>query len=182
LFVYAGSELPHLDTLVQGLVGMDIEVVAYLRGDVGPLPHFLKHRGHEVFDSPPPLDQVLPRVSHLLSQGGAFSCCAAVAAGRPHLVMPQHNETELNFAHVAAMGIARRLDPVADEKVIRRKLNDFLTDTMLARHARHWALTLSERRQKDGLSAAMEAIERCLARDQIRNSRLRSAAAAAHPS
>ena len=60
LFVYAGSEVPHLETLVQGLVEMDIDIVAYLRGDVGPLPYFLKHRGHKVYDTPPPLDEVLP--------------------------------------------------------------------------------------------------------------------------
>lgn len=182
LFVYAGSEVPHLEALVQSLVAMDIDVLAYLRGDVGPLPHFLKHRGHEVFDTPPALDQVLPRVSHVLSQGGAFSCHAAIAAGRPHLIMPLHNETELNYAQVAAMGMARRLDPAKDEKIVRGKLNAFLADTQLMRHARHWAQTLRAREQKSGLTAALEAIDRCLLRDQMRNSRLRSAAAAAHPS
>jgi UDP:flavonoid glycosyltransferase YjiC (YdhE family) len=182
LFVYLGSEVPHLEKLVQALVTMDVEVVAYLRGDVGPLPHFLKHRGHEVHESPPPLDEMLPRVSHVLSQGGAFTCQAAMAAGRPHLIMPLHNETELNFTQMKTLGIARRLDPSKDEKVVRKTLDAFLSDTQMLHNARHWALTLQGRRQENGLAAAVAAVDRCLARDQMRSSRLRSAAAAAQPS
>ncbi len=183
LFVYAGSEVPHVETLVQALVGMDIEIVAYLRGDVGPLPHFLKHRGHKVYDTPPPLDEVLPTVSHALSQGGAFMCQAAVAAGRPHLIMPLHNETELNLMLAAQMGVARRLEPAKSEKAIRTRLNDFLVETGLIRQARHWALTLGARKQKSGLEETLAAVTRCLGpRDQMRSSRLRAAAAAAQPS
>jgi UDP:flavonoid glycosyltransferase YjiC (YdhE family) len=182
LFVYAGSELPHLETLVQTLVSMDVDVSAYLRGDVGPLPHFLKRRGYQVFDSPPPFAEILPRVSHVLSQGGAFTCHAALAAGRPHLVIPLHNETELNFAHVRAMGVAQRLDALDDEKALRKKLAGFLDDATLLAQARHWALTLRAREQKNGLNEAIAAVDRCLRRDQIRNSRLRSAAATAQPS
>ncbi len=182
LFLYAGSEVPHLEKLIQALVTMDIDVVAYLRGDVGPLPHFLKHRGHEVYETPPPLNEILPRVSHVLSQGGAFTCQAAIAAGRPHLVMPLHNETELNFANLSTLGVARRLDSAKDEKVVRKKIDDFLTDTQLIHNARHWALTLQGRRQANGLDEAVAAVERCLARGQMRSSRLRSAAAAAQPS
>lgn len=183
LFVYAGSEVPHLETLVQGLVEMDIDIVAYLRGDVGPLPHFLKHRGHRVYDTPPPLDEVLPAVSHVLSQGGAFMCHAALAAGRPHLIMPLHNETELNLSACARLGVARRLDPAKHEKTVRARLNDFLIESELMRQARHWALTLRDRKQKNGLDEAHAAVARCLAsRDQMRSSRLRASAAAAQPS
>lgn len=182
LFVYVGSEFPHLETLVQSLVTTDVDVVAYLRGDVGPLPHFLKRRGHEVFETPPPLDEILPRVSHVLSQGGAFTCQAAIAAGRPHLIKPLHNETELNFAHARTMGVAQKLDSVHDEKAVRKKLDAFLTDANLLAQARHWALTVCARKQKNGLTEALAAVDRCLMRDQILNSRLRSAAAAAQPS
>jgi hypothetical protein len=80
------------------------------------------------------------------------------------------------------MGVASRLDVTKDEKGVRRRINDFLTDTQLARNARHWALTLRARRQKEGLIATVEAVERCAARLQTRSSRLRSAAATAHPS
>lgn len=185
LFVYAGAEVPHLERLVQALVTMDIDVVAYLRGDVGPLPHFLKHRGHEVFDTPPPLNEILPRVSHVLSQGGAFTCQAAIAAGRPHLIMPLHNETELNLMNAGTLGAARRMDPAKnekEEKAMIKKIEAFLTDPQMMHNARQWAMTLQTRPQSDGLSAAVAAVERCLARDQMRSSRLRSAAAAAQPS
>lgn len=185
LFVYAGAEVPHLEKIIQVLVTMDIDVVAYLRGDVGPLPHFLKHRGHEVFDTPPPLNEILPRVSHVLSQGGAFTCQAALAAGRPHLIMPLHNETELNLMNSGALGVARRMDPPKnekEEKAMIKKIDAFLTDAQMMQNARQWAMTLQTRQQPDGLGAAVAAVERCLTRDQMRSSRLRSAAAAAQPS
>ena len=106
----------------------------------------------------------------------------AIAAGRPHLIIPLHNETELNFAHANALGVARRLDPVKDEKLARKKIDAFLSDTQLVHNARHWALTLQGRRQGNGLDEAVAAVERCFARDQMRSSRLRCAAAAAQPS
>jgi UDP:flavonoid glycosyltransferase YjiC (YdhE family) len=182
LFVYLGSEVPHLETIAQALVGMDIDIVAYLRGDVGPLPHFLKHRGHKVYDTPRPLDEVLPTVSHVMSQGGAFTCQAALMAGRPHLVVPLHNETELNLMQLGALGVAQRLEPSRNEKTIRAKVNDFLMETDLIAQARHWALTFAARQQKDGLGEATAAVTRAVARVQMRSSRLRAAAAAAHPS
>lgn len=182
LFVYAGSEVPHIEALVQALVEMDVDIVAYLRGDVGPLPHFLKHRGHQVHDTPPPLDEILPTVSHVLSHGGAFTCQAAIAVGRPHMIMSLHNETELNLSMCTQLGVARRLEPSSDAKALRTRLNDFLIETSLMRQARHWALTLRERAQKSGLEEANAAIARQIERaGQIRSSRLRSAAAAAHP-
>ena len=182
LFVYAGNEVPHIETLVQALVEMDVEIVSYLRGDVGPLPHFLKHRGHKVYDTPPPLDEVLPAVSHVLSQGGAFTCQAALTAGRPHLIMPLHNETELNLSMCAQLGVARRLDPVKHEKSLRARVNDFLIESALSRQARHVALTLRERNQKSGLEEAKAAVSRQLERvAQSRSSRLRSATAATQP-
>lgn len=183
LFVYAGADLPHVETLVQSLVVMDVDIVAYLRGDVGPLPHFLKHRGHQVFDEPPPLEEILPSVSHVLSQGGAFTCHAALAAGRPHLIMPLHNESEINFAQLYNIGAARRLELSSDEVAVRRTVHRFLIDADLVRNVRHWALTLAARQQADGTDAAVNAIERCLAaRNQILSSRRRVAAAAAQPS
>jgi hypothetical protein len=183
LFVYVGEGVPYVETLVQALVEMDIDIVAYLRGDVGPLPHFLKHRGHKVYDTPPPLDEVLPTVSHVLSQGGAFTSQAALAAGRPHLMIALHNETELNLQHLSGLGVARRLEPGRDGRALRSKINDFVMDIPLFHQARHWGVSLQARKQMSGLAAAAFAVARCLERrDQMRSSRLRSAAAAAPPS
>lgn len=183
LFFYAGADVPHIETVVQSLAQMDVEIVAYLRGDVGPLPHFLKHRGHTVYDTPPPLNEILPTVSHVMSQGGAGMCNAAIRAGRPHLIMPLHNETELNFEMCRKLRVARRLDPSKDDKAMRAAIDSFLSAPILIQEARHWALTVAMRPQRNGSDELIAAVARCFARrDQMRSSRLRSAAAFAHPS
>jgi len=183
LFFYAGSDLPHIETVVQSLALMDVEIVSYLRGDVGPLPRFLRLRGHHVYETPPPLNEILPKASHVMSPGGAGMCNAAIAAGRPHLMMPLHNETELNFEMCRKLGVARRLNPSADDKAMRAAIDDFLSAPALTHEARHWALAVAMRPQKDGRDEMLAAVTRCLSRKgQMRNSRLRSAAAAAHPS
>jgi hypothetical protein len=79
--------------------------------------------------------------------------------------------------------VARRLDTAKHAKTVRVRLNDFLIETGLMRQARHWAMTLRDRKRISGLDAAHAAVTRRLAaRDQMRSSRLRAAAAAAHPS
>lgn len=179
VFVYFGGEAPHLTTFFQGLVQTGIKAMAYLRGDVGSIPYFLKRKGVTLFEKPPELDQILPQVSHVISQGGAFMSQAAITAGRPHLIMPLHGETELNLRNQEQLGMAQSFEPSPDEGVVARKVLEFVRNPVLLRKAREASMMVAARGpQTSGLEQAVAAIKRGLWRADQRSARLPAAAAA----
>jgi UDP:flavonoid glycosyltransferase YjiC (YdhE family) len=182
LFVYLGVEAPCLEQIAQALARLDVEIIAYLRGEVGPIPQFLKRRGHIVFDKPPQVHQILPQVSHVISQGGAFMCQAALAAGRPQLVMPLHAEAEINLRMLEQLGIGQRFEPAPQEASIMTKIHDFILNPVLRQQAREAGLMFAARPRASGLDQAVAAITRCLDSDQRPSSVRRVAAATAQPS
>jgi hypothetical protein len=182
LFVYLGSEVPHLEALAQALARLDIETIAYLRGESGPIPQFLKRRGHIVYDKPPEVHQILPRVSHVISQGGAFMSQAAVAAGRPHLIMPMHAEAELNLRMSEQLGLGRRFEATQDEASLAAKIHEFVLHPWFKQQAREAALMAAAHERKSGLRQAVAALMRLLTRDHRPSSVRLAAAATAQPS
>ena len=162
IFVYLGPEMPKLDQLLQVLTELGVPLEVYLRGEVSALGRFLALRGHVVHDRPPAFAEVLPKVSHVISAGGAFTAHAALAAGRPMLALPLHGEAELNISALERLGAGKRLSPWKDERALRSALLAFLRDHALLRAARHWAKVLAQRSQPDGVKEAGRAIAQCL--------------------
>ena len=162
IFVYLGPEFPRIETLLQNLAELDVPLEIYLRGDIAPLGRFLALRGHQVYGEPPPLADVLPRVSHVICGAGAFTCHAALAAGRPVLALPLHGESGLNAAALEKLGVAKRLEPLIDAREIRAGIIGLLRDHDLLRKARLWAKVLAARPQPDGLVAAVDAVRHCI--------------------
>ena len=80
----------------------------------GLLPEFearLAHNNIVVHRDPPPMSQILPRVSVILHHGGNGVACAALSAGRPQLLVPMYQETELTGERLRRMGVGRILTP-----------------------------------------------------------------------
>lgn len=162
-FVYLGAEMQGLEAMVQALIDVDIPLLVYLRGEAGPLRDFLAMRGHEVFTAPPRLAEVLPRASHVISAGGSFTCHAALAAGRPHLILPLQPENDINLHMIEALGIGEGLKPrTANDKVVPA-IDAFVQNHAALQRARHWALVVASRSQPDGAEAVRVAIRRHIA-------------------
>lgn len=158
LFVYAGAELPGLAELVQVLGDFPWPVECYLR-DVPPaLLSFLRMRGVVVHDTPPDLAKLLPQVSHVLSQGGNGLCHMAMAAGRAHIILPLHGETELNYSRLSAMGIARRISPGLKTVDLKNALVTILQNHELIARAMQWGAHIALRPQPSGEGAVMSTI------------------------
>ena len=163
LFVYLGVEMQGLEAVVQALAEFDAPAIVYLRGDLGPLSEFLAMRGHEVHRTPPKLAKVLPRVSHIISAGGSFTCHAAFAAGRPHLVIPLHRESKTNLGLLEALGVGQQLAASANAEKVVPLINAFVHDDQLVQNAQHWAGVVAGRAQPKGADAVRAAILRYLA-------------------
>lgn len=176
LFAYLGPEVPNIDRLMQVLAALDVPLEVYLRGELTALSRFLALRGHTVHQKPPSIADALPKASHIIAGGGAFTCHAALAAGRPLLSLPLHNEAELNTTAMQRLGVARRLDPWHGESGLRAAILEFLRDHKLLRQSRIWAQTLALRSQRDGGQAAVDAIRWCLASRAADDGAMRPAA------
>jgi rhamnosyltransferase subunit B len=163
LFVYVGEDADNFAALAQALSMLDAPLEAYLRGGSGPFAEFLRLRGATVHEALPPLDEVLARVSHVLTQGGAMTSAAAFTAGRPQLVVPTHDEAELNLALLQQFGVARRLATRGNTaQAIAADIGSFLADTVVADAAGEIAERLATRRLEDGAVVAADAVRRVL--------------------
>lgn len=158
LFVYAGSEIENFDALLQGLATVSVPLEVYLRGDAAPAREFLRLRGATVHDEPPDLADVLLLASHVLSQGGAGTTAAAFTAGRPQLVMAQHDEALLNLDLLNRYGVARRLEGSSEAATVTAAIEAFLADPLLPDNALDAANRIARRTLPDGGVVAAEII------------------------
>jgi rhamnosyltransferase subunit B len=163
LFAYVGSDAPNFEVLAQALSIIEVPVEAYFRGETGPIPEFLRLRGLTVHETPPPLAEVLPRVSHVLTQGGAMTSAAVFAAGRPQLVLPPHDEAEINLALLEQYRVAQRLRAEDDPAAIAAEIGAFMADHDLIERAQEIAQRIAVRPLPDGGEVAAAAVRRVLA-------------------
>lgn len=110
LFVYSATDIAKIDALMQCIMAIGPEASVYLRGGLGTRGAILRSRGVEVFDTPPPLADVLPAASVVFSHGGSGFTNAALASGRPHLVFPRHFEARSTAMGLADAGCGIRLE------------------------------------------------------------------------
>jgi len=100
IFIYSAADFARIEALTQCVMDLGVEASIYLRGNVGPRANILRSRGVEVFDTPPKLADILPKVSVVFSHAGPGFTNAALTSGRPHIVFPRHFE-----AHAVALGL-----------------------------------------------------------------------------
>ncbi len=153
LFVYLGAELPGFDEVIKCLAEIDCEIECYLRGAPESINIFLKMRGHKVHNTPPDLAEVLPRISHVFSQGGNGICHTVMAAGRPHFIIPLHGESEFNLNVLTNLNIARRIPGNLKSADLKKTLEEHIADHELHIRAKQWASLINTRQQKNGLEA-----------------------------
>lgn len=69
----------------------------------------------------------------------------ALAAGRPHLLLPQHRETALNAMLVTNLGYGSKVDPPAGAPEFYSAVRTFLADEALERRTFDFANLLLDR-------------------------------------
>ena len=87
----------------------------------------LENSGLPLSRSAPPLTETLPASSLVIHHGGTATTQACLFAGRPQIILPQHNEARHTAAIMQDMGVAVCLEPEEAHKlpeVIARYLSD----------------------------------------------------------
>jgi UDP:flavonoid glycosyltransferase YjiC (YdhE family) len=80
---------------------------------------FLQRQGAEVFKTPPKLTDMLARASVVVSHAGAGLSQAALAVGRPQIVLPIHSESQMIARSLEKLGAAVSFEIEAELKVDR---------------------------------------------------------------
>ncbi len=152
LFAYCAADFGAIEDLVLCLAEVDVPVSVYFRGNAGSLPRFLKGQGIHVYDNPPPLTEVLPKVSAILHHGGNHTAHAGLASGRPQVVLPQHLEAELTAGAIEAMGVGIRLANNVTKENLQDALRQVLHEPDIPDCAFRLARAIEERETVDALS------------------------------
>jgi rhamnosyltransferase subunit B len=157
LFAYLGDDHPALSMIVECLAELDAQMEVYLRGEVGVFRRLLAARGAVIHDHPPPFGMVMPRASVVMSQAGSATAHAALAAGRPQLLFPLHQEADLTARALEQLGVGLRVPSNATKAAIGAALEQILDDQALAAKAAEIGETVAARTGRDALGIATDA-------------------------
>jgi UDP-N-acetylglucosamine:LPS N-acetylglucosamine transferase len=163
LFAYLGDDHPALETIVECLAELKAPAEVYLRGDVGVLRRVLSARGVVVHREPPPLQTVVTQAAVIMSQAGSATAHMALCAGRPQLLFPTHQESELTTQALESLGVGVRVPSNASKAEITASLDRVLSDPVLTAKAASVAETFAARAARDSLGVAIAACLKILA-------------------
>lgn len=107
LFLYAGAVPEFLDPIIQAASQTKAKISAYLGNTNTAAAQFLKLRGGHIYSQPPELSDVLPKVTAVMSHGGAGLTQAAMIAGRPQIILPIHFESEATAGRLESLGVGK---------------------------------------------------------------------------
>ena len=129
----------------------------------------LRRRGYHVYDSPPPLTEVVPRARLVIHHGGLGTSETVLALGRPQLLVPRHMEQTMNMYALAEMGLAGTMRPNGkfEASHMVQALNGLIGKAEMLRKAREKAAELKARGPLKSLDIITRAAEDLLA-DPIR--------------
>lgn len=118
IFLYGHAGIASFPMLVRASLETGLPVSAYVTGAGAELKYLLAGRGAEIFERPPPLSEILPRASLVVSNGGAGLSHAALIAGRPHAIAPIHAESQMTARALERMGCAAIVETATFDKAV----------------------------------------------------------------
>ena len=108
-FAYLKAEFPITGRVLESISNVKIPGEVYINSLAPEGAERLKRNNIVVHHEPPPMNEILPRVSVVLHHGGNGVSCAALSAGRPQVVVPMYHEAELTGGFLRRMGVGHVL-------------------------------------------------------------------------
>lgn len=115
-FAYVSLEHKKTRPFLQGIRASTMSGEVFVRGMTDEVAKALQRPGLTVHREPQPMDEVLKRASVIIHHGGNGTCCAALSAGRPQILLPTHMEARLSADAVVSHGCGRLLTTQATSK------------------------------------------------------------------
>lgn len=108
-FAYVSLEHKKTRPFLQGLKASRMSGEIFARGMTDKVAKSLQRPGLTVHRDPQPMHEVIARSSLIIHHGGNGTCCAALSAGRPQLLLPTHMEARLSADALVRLGVGRLL-------------------------------------------------------------------------
>jgi rhamnosyltransferase subunit B len=160
---FAYFDLQHQVTwaLLQGLRDCGMSGEVYVRGMNDEVARAMQRPGLIVHRKFQPLPEVFARASVILHHGSNGTCCAALSAGRPQIIVPTQMESRLMGDAVIARGCGQLL---AGQEITPQRLVSLLNATAADRSMAERAVTLSHQiRARAPQSAVTKILDACYA-------------------
>src|SRR5690606_34257228 len=103
-FAYVSLEHKKTRPFLQGLKASGLSGEVFSRSMTDDVAKAIARPGLTVHREPQPMPEVLARSSVILHHGGNGTCCAALSAGRPQILLPTHMEARLSADALVAQG------------------------------------------------------------------------------
>jgi hypothetical protein len=161
-FAYLTAENPQVEGVLTQLALTGRRGTVYLRSAPAELKERLRLQGLMVVDQPASLPEMLAQSAIIVHHGGSATACAALAAGRPQLLLPQHLEQATNAQALVRLGVAHFLTRSAAPEAAGRCLRQLLEDHRYGEAAVACARRIAQRRGRPALPAILECCRRHL--------------------
>jgi hypothetical protein len=155
-FAYLSADFSQTEAYVTELALTGCHGTVYVRGASALLRERLKLQGLEVLDNPAPMAAVLPKTSVLVHHGGLGTAQAALAAGRPQILLPQHLEQFTTAEQLRKLGVGVNLVGSITPPSAARALRRILGETRFAETAAALAHAIRARPRRDPLPVILE--------------------------
>lgn len=123
IFLYGHTNVASFPNLVRATLQTELPICAYLTGNNNEVAFLLEQRGAQIFDKAPMLNEVLPTVSLVVSNGGAGLSQACLMAGRPQIIAPIHAESQIMARNIERLGCAVIFDDTQTSDLGARALD-----------------------------------------------------------
>jgi hypothetical protein len=157
LFAYLGGDYGGLESMVQALSLLKVPVHAFLRDDAAVHAPFLASRGARVFREAPPLAEIVPAVSWVLSTGGHTTTHAALMGGRAQILLPIHLETRMTTDRLTELGVGKLLEKRREPYETAAAIAEIMADPAMPVVAGKIAESIARRQLRPALDRLTEA-------------------------
>jgi rhamnosyltransferase subunit B len=157
LFAYLGGDYVGLDSLVQALSLLKMPVHAFLRDDAAVHAPFLASRGARIFREAPPLAEIVPQVSWVLSTGGHTTTHAALMGGRAQILLPIHLETRMTTDRLTDLGVGKLLERRREPYETAAAIAEIMADPAMPAAASKIAENIARRQLRPALDRLTDA-------------------------
>jgi UDP:flavonoid glycosyltransferase YjiC (YdhE family) len=144
-FAYLTTDFRAAEKVLSYLADLKVPGSAFVRGASKPLVESLRAKGLEMYATPAPMHEVLPRVSVILHHGGLLTSEDALATGRPQLLLPRYLEQELTARALRDLGVAHALAGRYTLQHVSQAMHQLMADPRFMRQAGTLAATIHAR-------------------------------------
>ena len=135
-FAYVSLEHKKTRPFLKGLKASALSGEIFARDMTDQIAQEIARPGLTVHREPQPMDAVLARSTVILHHGGNGTCCAALSAGRPQILLPTHMEARLSADAIVAQGCGHLLSAKeTSEDGLPPALEAIATDRAMAERA-----------------------------------------------